>query len=50
MSSDFSDLVREIRHQLNLSREELTQELDISFATIDRWRNNKIIPSRLVKN
>ena len=45
----FSALVKEIRKQLSLSQEDLARELGVSFATVNRWENNKVKPSKLAK-
>ena len=46
---DFPALVKEIRRQLALSQEDLARELGVSFATINRWENDKAKPSKLGK-
>ena len=38
-------LVR-IRAELNLSQEALAKELNVSFTSINRWENEKTVPSR----
>ncbi len=48
-SKKFSELVKEVRRQLSLSQEDLAHKLGVSFATINRWENNKTTPSRLAK-
>ncbi len=45
----FPALVKEIRRQLALSQEDLARGLGVSFATINRWENNKTKPSKLGK-
>lgn len=42
-------LIKEIRYQLDLSQEELARELGVSFATVNRWENNRYTPSRLAR-
>ncbi|MGD9579581.1 MAG: helix-turn-helix transcriptional regulator [Syntrophorhabdus sp.] len=49
MYETFSDLVKDVRKQLNMSQEELAHELGVSFATINRWENEKTSPSRLAR-
>ena len=44
---DFSEQVREVRRQLELSQEELAHALGVSFATVNRWENRKTAPSKL---
>jgi len=48
--TDYHKLVREVRRQLELSQEELARELGLSFATINRWENGQVKPSRLARN
>lgn len=43
-SKDISRVVRELRSKLNLSQEELAARLGVSFATVNRWENEKITP------
>ncbi len=42
-------LVKEVRRQLSLSQEDLARELGISFATVNRWENAQVRPSKLAK-
>jgi DNA-binding transcriptional regulator YiaG len=43
------ELVKEIRRQLSLSQEDLARKLGISFATVNRWENGVVKPSKLAK-
>jgi len=43
------EVVKEIRRQLSLSQEDLARELGISFATVNRWENGLVKPSKLAK-
>jgi len=45
----FPALVKEVRRQLGISQEELAHELGVSFATINRWENDKTTPFKLAK-
>jgi len=44
---DYPGLVRGIRRQLGLSQERLAEALGVSFATVNRWENGHVKPSRL---
>ena len=44
-----SDIIKEIRIQLNISQEDLARELTVSFATVNRWENEKSVPSKMAK-
>ena len=46
---NFSKLVKEIRKYLALSQEDLARELGVSFATVNRWENERAKPSKLAK-
>jgi transcriptional regulator with XRE-family HTH domain len=48
-SEGFSAVVKEVRKQLGLSQEGLARELGVSFATVNRWENDKTAPSKLVR-
>jgi len=47
--NNFPDLVKETRKKLGISQEELARELGVSFATVNRWENEKSAPSKLGK-
>jgi putative transcriptional regulator len=44
---NFPETVKEVRRQLRLSQEELAHALGVSFATVNRWENEKTLPSKL---
>ena len=46
-SSMMAKMVRAIRNEQQISQEDLARDLGVSFATVNRWENDKAIPSRL---
>ena len=48
-TNNYPSLVKEIRKQLDLSQEDLARELGVSFATVNRWENGQVRPSKLAK-
>ncbi|MGD8846187.1 MAG: helix-turn-helix transcriptional regulator [Desulfobacteraceae bacterium] len=46
---DLPALVKEVRRQLSLSQEDLARELGVSFATVNRWENSHVKPSKLAR-
>jgi len=48
-AKDYPSLVKEIRRQLGLSQEDLARELGVSFATVNRWENGQVKPSKLAQ-
>ncbi len=46
---DYPALLREVRRQLGISQEGLARELGVSFNSINRWENGKVLPSKLAR-
>lgn len=46
----FSEHIKKVRSQLNLSQEVLAHAIGVSFATVNRWENGKTLPSKPVLN
>lgn len=46
---NLDELLKEVRKELNISQEQFAHELNVSFTTLNRWENNRSIPSRLAK-
>lgn len=46
---DLPTLVKDVRMQLSLSQEDLAREIGVSFATVNRWENGLVKPSKLAK-
>jgi len=44
---DLPALFKEVRKQLGLSQEGLARKLGVSFATVNRWENAQVKPSKL---
>lgn len=42
-----SDLVCELRQQLNLSQEKFAAKLGVSLRTVNRWENGRAVPSQM---
>ena len=43
----FSEFVISVRKKLNLSQTQLAEAINVSYATINRWENGRVIPSNL---
>lgn len=48
-SRDIGAFVRSIRRQLDISQEDLARELGVSLATVNRWENGQVQPSKLAR-
>lgn len=42
-----AEIIKLIRKEVNISQESLARELNVSYATINRWENSMSKPSRL---
>ena len=47
---DFPEKIRIVRARLRISQEALARELNVSFATINRWENAKTRPNRMAQD
>lgn len=44
------NLIKQIRIYLNLSQTEFAEQLNVSFQTVNRWENGKVIPNKLAQS
>ena len=49
MTMTFSKYIRKIRRDLDMSQKEMARELNVSFASINRWENKQVSPSNLAR-
>ncbi len=47
---NFSKQVKTFRKRLKMSQKDLAEALGVSFATVNRWENEKTTPSKLALN
>lgn len=38
---------KKVRKQLNYTQKELADAIDVSYATVNRWENSQVLPSKL---
>ena len=48
-SENIPELIKTVRSQLDFSQEDLARELGVSFATVNRWENGKVFPSKMAQ-
>jgi len=46
---EFSEKVRFVRGKMKMSQEDLARALNVSFATINRWENDKTKPIKMAQ-
>lgn len=44
-----SEFIRDVRKKLSLTQQQLASALNVNFSTINRWENEKVIPSNLAQ-
>ena len=42
-------LIKQIREHLNTSQTELAEQLNVTFATVNRWENGRAVPNKLAQ-
>ena len=42
----YGEIIIRLRAKLNVTQDEFAKMLNVSFATVNRWENNHIIPSK----
>ena len=46
---EFPKTVKMVRRKLGMSQKQLAEALSVSFATINRWENEHVVPSNLAQ-
>jgi len=49
IKNNYPSLLKKVRKQLGFSQEDLARKLGVSYATINRWENGQVKPSKLAK-
>lgn len=44
------DLIKQIRTHMGMSQTEFAERLQVSFATVNRWENGRVMPNRLAQS
>ncbi len=44
---DIAQTIREIRAALSVTQEQFASKIGVTYSTVNRWENNKCIPSPL---
>ncbi len=43
-------LIKQIRTYLNLSQTEFAEQLNVTFQTVNRWENSRVVPNKLAQS
>ena len=41
-------LIKQIRTYLNISQTEFAEQLNVTFATVNRWENGRSLPTKMM--
>lgn len=44
-----SETIKTIRSQLKMTQTEFANAVHVSFSTVNRWENDKVIPNRMAR-
>lgn len=47
---DFADAILNVRTSLRISQQQLAADLEVSYATVNRWENRKTVPNKMTLN
>jgi len=49
MNMEISEIIKTIRTELQMSQTEFAETIHVSFSTVNRWENNKVLPNRMAR-
>lgn len=45
-----SKTIKAIRNELKMTQTEFADVVHVSFSTVNRWENNKVVPNRMARS
>jgi DNA-binding transcriptional regulator YiaG len=49
MIMEISEIIKAIREELQMTQSDFAETVHVSFSTVNRWENNKVIPNRMAR-
>lgn len=46
---EISEIIKKIRIELQMSQTDFAEAVHVSFSTVNRWENNKVVPNRMAR-
>jgi DNA-binding transcriptional regulator YiaG len=46
---ELCEILKSIRVELNITQTDLAEAVHVSFSTVNRWENKKVIPNRMAR-
>jgi putative transcriptional regulator len=47
---DFAESILNLRTALRISQQQLVADLEVSYATVNRWENGRTVPNKMTLN
>ena len=44
-----SETIKAIRNELKMTQTDFAEAVHVSFSTVNRWENNKVVPNRMAR-
>jgi len=44
-----SETIKAIRNEFKMTQTEFANAVHVSFSTVNRWENNKVVPNRMAR-
>jgi len=49
MKMTISEIIKAIRNELKITQTEFAEAVHVSFSTVNRWENSKVLPNRMAR-
>lgn len=49
MKMAISEIIKAIRTELQMTQTDFAEAVHVSFSTVNRWENNKVVPNRMAR-
>ena len=49
MKMIISEIIKAIRNELKITQTEFADAVHVSFSTVNRWENSKVLPNRMAR-
>lgn len=46
---EISEMIKAIRTELQMTQTDFAEAVHVSFSTVNRWENNKVVPNRMAR-
>ena len=46
---EIAEVIKNIRTELNITQIDLAKAIHVSFSTVNRWENKRVLPNRMAR-